>query len=83
MEELSALFENRHRVLQEQKTVSSVKTTTTTTEAAVDAEVTASVQALSLAEAVSADKNMSGVLSLRSVFAEETRLTNWNGDFKG
>jgi hypothetical protein len=79
MEELSALFENRHRVLQEQKSAG----VTTTAEAAGEANVTASVQALSLVETTSDDKNMSGVLSLRSVFTEETLLTNWNGDFKG
>jgi hypothetical protein len=79
MEELSALFENRHCVLQEQKNAG----VTATAEAAGEANVTASVQGLSLAETAGDDKNMSGVLSLRSVFTEETLLTNWNGDFKG
>jgi hypothetical protein len=83
MEELSALFENRQRVLQEQKTATATGAMAAGEAGDGEAEVTVSMQSLSVAEAPREGSDGKGILSLRSVFTEETRLTNWNGDFKG
>jgi hypothetical protein len=83
MGELSALFENRQRVLQEQKTATATGAMSAGEAGDGEAEVTVSMQSLSVAEAPRESNDGKGILSLRSVFAEETRLTNWNGDFKG